>query len=159
MKTLGTASESSWGKFAGPRAYTKWVQPEPVVDAAAPKPAAAPKAAIQPAAKDSAAAEPAKVSQFQLPPRPADAIGSAEFMKRIDELNRADREAAILAEISAGNFPPFLRTLKEVPIRGQDAAGKELSATLQLVHLSRRRDMCPSCSLDCERWADYSDQR
>src|SRR5262245_9451451 len=31
--TEGTPTESAWGKFAGPRAYTKWVQPAPTIPA------------------------------------------------------------------------------------------------------------------------------
>ena len=30
IATLGTPHEEKWGTFGGPRAYTKWVQPESV---------------------------------------------------------------------------------------------------------------------------------
>ena len=37
--TLGTPVESKWGKFGGPRAYSKWVQPAPIsVDHIPPRP-------------------------------------------------------------------------------------------------------------------------
>jgi hypothetical protein len=31
VATLGTPHESDWGTFGGPRAYTKWIQPEPTI--------------------------------------------------------------------------------------------------------------------------------
>src|SRR4029079_12398605 len=47
---------------------------------------------------------------------------------------RDQREAAILREISRGNFPDFLRELKVVPILGSTKAGeKEISPTLQVM--------------------------
>mgnify|MGYP003766245589 CR=1 FL=1 len=35
--TLGTEHETSWGRFGGPRAYTRWVQPSPLSVASIPK--------------------------------------------------------------------------------------------------------------------------
>ncbi|MGD8331507.1 MAG: hypothetical protein PVJ49_18895 [Acidobacteriota bacterium] len=54
-----------------------------------------------------------------IPPRPADAPGGSEFVLRIAELDRAGREAAILAEVLRGNIPDFLRSLKPITLRGR----------------------------------------
>jgi hypothetical protein len=102
--TIGTPNEGKWGTFGGPRAYTEWVQDKPTTT-----PAAAPP---------------------KLPPRPADAMGGKAFLRSINGLKLAEREAAIFREISRGNFPNFLRTFKPVPIRGLDADGKEITASL-----------------------------
>ena len=53
-----------------------------------------------------------------MPPRPPGAIGGAEFAKKVAKLSLKDREAAILREITSGNFPEFLRNFKTVEIRG-----------------------------------------
>ncbi len=29
VQTLGTPQEDKWGTFGGPRAYEKWIQPDP----------------------------------------------------------------------------------------------------------------------------------
>jgi hypothetical protein len=114
--TLGTPLEGTWGTFGGPRAYTKWVQPEPT-------PSDDP-----PAAKPTTPAD-----SSQLPPRPAEAIGGTEFLRRIVGLNLSEREAAILQEIVSGNFPEFLRRFKAVSIRGTGPDGKELAASLAVM--------------------------
>lgn len=49
-----------------------------------------------------------------IPPRPADAVGGAAFMKSVEELPRDAREEAIAAELLRGNLPEFLR--KFVPL-------------------------------------------
>jgi len=115
IQTLGTPNEETWGKFGGPRAYTKFVQPDPTTTDAA-----------TPPAKESSAPLP-KSSQLKLPPRPPEAIGGAEFAKRIAKLPLKpldEREAAILREITSGNFPDFLRNFKTVEIRGPLKPGK-----------------------------------
>jgi hypothetical protein len=55
--------------------------------------------------------------------RPENAIGGRAFMQSIANLNRQDREAAILKEITAGNVPDFLRTFKQVPIAADNLHG------------------------------------
>ena len=124
--TLGTPNEEKWGKFGGPRAYTKWVQAEPTPDPDAPPPT--PKKDRQQTEKPKSAAAPAR--QSQLPPRPAGAVGGKAFVERVAGLPLAKREAAIFREISCGNFPDFLRGFKHVPIHGTVADGKEIAATL-----------------------------
>jgi hypothetical protein len=60
--TLGTPLAGTWGTFGGPRAYTKWVQPEPTPREPAP---------VEPVPVEPA--KPAPADESQLPPRPADA--------------------------------------------------------------------------------------
>jgi hypothetical protein len=136
--TLGTDQEEKWGKFGGPRAYTKFVQAEPTPNPAKPATDDAP-APTTPAASDY---HPAIMRQSHLPPRHKDAIGGAEFMKQFEGKDLADRkhnylaewEAAVLKEITSGNFPDFLRNFKTVPISGALKQGeREVSATLEVM--------------------------
>lgn len=53
---------------------------------------------------------------LSLPPRPATAVGGTAFAQSIAELPRIEREARILAEVEAGNVPPFLRALVPVAV-------------------------------------------
>jgi len=111
IQTLGTANEEKWGKFGGPRAYTEFVQPEPTTDSS----------------KTSGTKESTTLPTFapsNLPPRLPGAIGGAAFAKQIAKLPLKEREAAILHEITSGNFPNFLRTFKTVPIRGSTKLAK-----------------------------------
>ncbi len=124
VQTLGTRNETTWGKFGGPRAYTKFVQPEPTKNEAAEKTAAEKKAA----AKKMKSPLP-----FQLPSRPAGAMEGAAFIKSLEGLNRADRETAILKEITSGNFPGFLRKLKTVPIHSPGKDGKQIAGTIEVM--------------------------
>jgi len=64
-----------------------------------------------------------------LPSRPAEAAAGSQFSKQIESLPPAEREAAILKEILAGNLPNFLRPLKPIRIQAKDAAGREHTAT------------------------------
>ena len=118
--TVGTPQEDKWGTFGGPRAYTKWVQAKPTP--APNTPPAAPTNS-QPSEKRTSASP-------ELPPRPSGAMGGKEFVRSVDGLTLAEREAAILREISGGNFPNFLRQFKAVPIHGTAADGNELATTL-----------------------------
>jgi hypothetical protein len=59
---------------------------------------------------------PLAAQSLDLPPRRPNATGGALFAKSIAELPRAEREAKILAELKAGNVPPFLRTLAPVTV-------------------------------------------
>lgn len=124
VQTLGTPNEESWGKFGGPRAYTKFVQPEPAPADAATTPA-----------KESQTTQP-KSPQSNLPARPPGAIGGAEFAKKVAKLPLKEREAAILNEITSGNFPDFLQSFKAVEIRGPLKPGKgerEVSASIDVM--------------------------
>ncbi|MBN2021974.1 MAG: hypothetical protein JW809_04205 [Pirellulales bacterium] len=104
---LGTAREAHCG-FGEPRAYTKWIQPEPFVE----PPAAA--------AGDSQGQTDVRLT---LPDRPADAPSGSAFRDRIAAMPLAEREAAIVAEIARGNVPGFLRRMKPIPLAARDAAG------------------------------------
>ncbi|BBO36511.1 hypothetical protein [Lacipirellula parvula] len=115
-QTLGTAAEETWGTFGGPRAYTKFVEAKPIVDESRmPKPTAA---------DSNAKAAPLPVREITtIPPRPADALGGTAFMAKLADLPREKREAAILAELAAGNVPAFLRQFKQVPISAGEVQG------------------------------------
>ncbi|HEX6960962.1 MAG TPA: hypothetical protein VF175_03790, partial [Lacipirellula sp.] len=63
-----------------------------------------------------------------MPQRPADAVGGKELMLRVAGMNRDEREAAVLREISSGNIPDFLRRFKSVSI----AAG-EMRGTIEVM--------------------------
>jgi len=52
---------------------------------------------------------------LDLPPRPADALTGTEFAKRIAPLDLAEREREIVAQVTSGNVPNFLRQLFPVP--------------------------------------------
>jgi len=124
IQTLGTPQEEKWGQFGGPRAYTKWIQPEPT-----PNPG-------QPAPANHSSKKQTAAPQSQLPPRPANAVSGSEFTKQVDGMNLEAREAAILREIAGGNFPEFLRTFKTVEIRGKINEGgkeKEVVASLSVM--------------------------
>ncbi len=107
-QTLGTPQESKWGAFGGPRAYEKWIQAEPTPRYGQPEANSSPRPSLR--GRGIAA-------------RPADAIGGRTFVQRIANLNRSDREAAVLREIIAGNIPDFLRRFKPVPVVAGDLHG------------------------------------
>ncbi len=52
---------------------------------------------------------------LNLPPRPAGAPTGTEFARRITPLDLAEREKEVVAQISSGNVPNFLRKLCPVP--------------------------------------------
>ena len=112
-QTLGTPAEGTWGTFGGPRAYETFIEKQPIVDEA----------------KSEEKGNPSPGPSLQgreinsIPSRTDDAIGGQAFMKKIADLPREEREAAIYAEIAAGNVPEFLRTFKEVPIATGDVRG------------------------------------
>jgi pimeloyl-ACP methyl ester carboxylesterase len=124
--TLGTPLQGKWGKFGGPRAYTKWIQPEPEAEGA------------QQGEKSIDRSMPhgraAAIAGF--PARPADAQGGREFVKSLEGLGLDEREAAILREITRGNFPDFLRNFKTVPLHGligNDNAQKETTLVIEVM--------------------------
>jgi hypothetical protein len=142
--TLGTSQDEKWGKFGGPRAYVRFVQAEAVqTPDKAQKAESVGKGAGAPVLKvDQWPGDPAKLTgshlvtkpQSQLPPRQKGAIGGAEFMKSIERIPLADREAAILREITSGNFPEFLRNFKSVRIEAEKSKdSKPLKATLEVM--------------------------
>src|SRR5204863_5064824 len=100
--TLGTPNEEKWGHFGGPRAYTKWVQPEPTTIAKQ-SPTEWKSVAKVPATKQSSDNHLETRRQPQLPARPKGAVTGSEVMKSLQGLSIEQREAAILREISGGN--------------------------------------------------------
>jgi hypothetical protein len=121
VQTLGTSVEFDWGTFGGPRAYEKWIQPDP-------------------SSKALATTSPASglTRHLKLPQRSVDSIGGAAFVDRLQTLDLEQREAAILREITSGNFPEFLRRLKSVPIPGKvrgpnGGTEREVTASLQVM--------------------------
>jgi pimeloyl-ACP methyl ester carboxylesterase len=110
--TLGTDLAGKWGEFGGSRAYTNWIQAEPF---------------IEPATRPLQLPPDLPVVRLSLPERPADAQTGTAFRDRIAALPLAEREAAAVAEITAGNIPAFLRQLKPVPLEFTDDSGTEHS--------------------------------
>jgi hypothetical protein len=56
------------------------------------------------------------VRAAELPPRPADAPTGSAVAARVAALDRAAREAAVVAEVRRGNVPAFWRRFVEVPV-------------------------------------------
>ncbi len=110
-QTLGTPAEGDWGAFGGPRAYEKWIQPEPT-----------PKTS-NPAAPSKTASRAGRSFKVKIPARPHDAVNGQAFMKSIADLKRDEREKAVLKEILAGNIPNFLRKFVRVPIKSGTQSG------------------------------------
>ena len=76
-------------------------------------------------------AEPAAQAdvELRLPPRAAAALSGSAFFEKIRSLAPAEREAAIAAEITAGNVPPFLRRLRPIELSHTDPSGVKHTAT------------------------------
>ncbi|MCX6951035.1 MAG: hypothetical protein NTV51_02435, partial [Verrucomicrobia bacterium] len=58
-------------------------------------------------------------AEIALPPRPTGAPNGTEFALQVNGLSLPDREAAVRAEVRAGNVPAFWR--KFVEVRGEHA--------------------------------------
>ena len=95
--TAGTLREGRWGRLGGPRAYTRWIQPSPY--------------------------QQGKPTEPTIPSRPGNAVGGRAFMRSVTALSLADREAAVLRELSSGNLPSFLRQLKAIRVTAVDGVG------------------------------------
>ncbi len=67
---------------------------------------------------------------LNLGPRPADAIGGAEFIRRTASLSEQERDAAVVAEIEKGNVPSFLNRLRPVTVEGPGSDGRGVRATV-----------------------------
>jgi hypothetical protein len=121
--TVGTPWESKWGGLKGPRAYTAWIQPAPQT------------ANVRRTLPDDDPLPSPFPLPFPLPfpARPADAVGGMAFMKRMETLSPDDREASALREITAGNFPNFLRELRRVPISAKMPDGKQTTGVMEVM--------------------------
>lgn len=115
--TVETPQAERWGEFAGPRAYTSWIQP-------APTPTNPAETADLPNVES--------LPPLALPPRLADAMSGTEFARQIDGLPLAEREAAIYAELAAGNFPDFLRKFVRVEVPAADQSGGSVPAVIEV---------------------------
>jgi len=67
---------------------------------------------------------------LNLPPRPADAIGGAEFIRRTAGMSVVERDRAVVAEIEKGNVPSFLNQLKPVTVNSKATDGRAVTATV-----------------------------
>jgi hypothetical protein len=124
VQTFGTASEGTWGTFSGGRAFVKWIQPEPT-------PSDLQRSVVAKGRDRLEAASPA-----ELPPRPEKAVGGREFVNSLEGLSLDAREAAILREITSGNFPEFLRNFKTIQVNGTIRDGdneKQVTATVDVM--------------------------
>jgi hypothetical protein len=66
----------------------------------------------------------------ELPPRPGDAPGGAEFARRASQLTERGRQHAAMAELRRGNAPEFLRDLRPVELSHRRSDGSQLSGTV-----------------------------
>lgn len=67
----------------------------------------------------------------RIPPRPEGASSGSEFARRTTGWAGAERQRAMVEELSRGNLPEFLRWLRPIEISGEVAAeGRSLSARL-----------------------------
>lgn len=74
---------------------------------------------------------PAITHVLKIPPRRADALTGSAFIAKVKNMSLTDREAAIYAELSAGNIPDSLRLPATVTTSQPDAAGVVHSVTFQ----------------------------
>ncbi|MFO0868534.1 MAG: alpha/beta hydrolase [Pirellulales bacterium] len=114
--TRGSHHPDTDRPLGGPRAYASWIQPDPWPD---------------PTRRTAQRATEVVPRQLDLPPRPAGAVGGAEFLQIIRELPRADREQRILQEILRGNVPDFLRRLVPVQVTASDRGGQPHTLVFQ----------------------------
>jgi hypothetical protein len=68
-----------------------------------------------------------------IPPRPADAPDGTAVFAALAGLTPAVREEAIAREVLRGNIPDFLRAFQPVTVRAKDVAGKEHTATIEVM--------------------------
>jgi hypothetical protein len=66
----------------------------------------------------------------QIPTRPSFAMTGSEFVKYVSAMDEPRREQAILAQITRGNLPDFLRKLKPVQLVERLSDEKTTTATL-----------------------------
>ncbi len=109
--TVGTEQEGTWGTLGGPRAYTQWIQDEPIDEREQP-----------------AIADDVPPVRLAIPERPSQAETGSALMARILELPLEQREVIVVNELRSGNCPGFLRTLVPLRITAADSAGKRQQA-------------------------------
>ena len=67
--------------------------------------------------------------KFNLPPRPKNVLNGSEFFLKMQSLPRDEREAAVFKQISGGNIPQFLRSLKQIDVEATDSNGVKHTAS------------------------------
>ena len=117
--TLGTPLETSWGKFGGPPAYTRWIQRQPFIERRADQ-AFIPTDAMHRA--------------LRCPDRSPEAVTGSVFRDQIRSLPRAEREAAIVRELLSGNLPDRLRSLVAVQVQAHGIEGIQQSAVIYVTY-------------------------
>ncbi len=100
----GTGHEAVDYTYYGERAYSEWIQQN--------------------------TAQPA---ELQIPPRPVNARSGSQFMSDVTNLSFEAREVQILAEISAGNIPDFMRQLTTISTSFQDNSGVSHTVSYQVM--------------------------
>ena len=116
--TLGTPLEWSWGQFGGPPAFSKWVQKQPFFERKS---------------EQAFISAERKSTTLGAPPREPEAITGSKFHDKMKGLPRTEREAAIVRELLAGNFPNTLRELFPVRLRCIDKTGKPHSGIVYVM--------------------------
>jgi len=118
--TLGEGAQVP--AFGPPRAYERWIQPRPGsgIETIPASSEASPGHAA-PARGEVATTRP-------LPPRAAGARGGRDVLREVAALPLREREVRLVAEIAAGNVPPFLRKLVPVTItrEGRDGVRRQV---------------------------------
>lgn len=82
-----------------------------------------------PGEQDGSKIQPEQLAQ-SIPTRATRDLTGSQFVRYVSGMNSAEREAAVLGEISKGNVPDFLRTLVPVELQGERANGQKLTATI-----------------------------
>ncbi len=113
--TLGTPLSQSWGSLGGPPAFTKWIQ----------KNAFEEQRSNQAFIPDGIAPR-----SLEAPPRKPTAISGSAFLKSEVGVPIAEREAAVLRELLAGNIPNASRILTPVRVQCIDSLGHRHSGTV-----------------------------
>ena len=65
-----------------------------------------------------------------IPARSLQNLTGSQFVRFVTNMTAPEREQAILAEISKGNLPEFLRKLVPVELRGDSGTARNLAATI-----------------------------
>ncbi len=110
--TLGTPIERPWGTFGGPQEYSQWIQTQPFVERRSDQ-AFIPMTGIR--------------KTLSSPARVPSSVSGSEFQKQMSGVPRIEREAAIVRELLAGNFPASSKELIPVQLRCIDKFGKSHS--------------------------------
>lgn len=70
---------------------------------------------------------------WEIPPRPADALGGSAFLKSVANLSSPSREEKITAEFLRGNLPEFQRKFVPITVQSTDPQNKTHSVTYEVM--------------------------